>query len=365
MKDAADLAESTEYGRMSEPEDELVLERRGSCRGRSGSTGRRPATRSLRRSWAGSAPQLLAAEADPAYPHVVLTGTGDRAFCAGHGSARVRGRVEQNEGGRADFQAFNRLILGGGPDPGDRCGQGDGCRRRPRAAARLRLIVIAEGARSGLPEVKRGLFPGGGGVFIGTRMPLAIALELTLTGDTIDAAPRRCARPGERGRSAPTRCSRWRWAMPSASPRTDRLRLAATKELVRLAVFDASAAKARRARDCSRSIWASEDAQEGADSVRRDGASRSGRGAERWCVLRSAASYGPPEAVEVGEIDLSGARRRARCGYASRPPAVNFPDVLIVADEYQITVPPPFVPGSELAGVVIEIADGVTTLAGR
>ena len=30
------------------------------------------------------------------------------------------------------------------------------------------LIVLAEGARIGLPEVKRGLFPGGGGVFIGS-----------------------------------------------------------------------------------------------------------------------------------------------------------------------------------------------------
>jgi NADPH2:quinone reductase len=40
--------------------------------------------------------------------------------------------------------------------------------------------------------------------------------------------------------------------------------------------------------------------------------------------------------------------------------AVNFPDVLLVAGEYQIKVPPPFVPGSELAGEVVEVAGDVT-----
>ena len=43
--------------------------------------------------------------------------------------------------------------------------------------------------------------------------------------------------------------------------------------------------------------------------------------------------------------------------------AVNFPDVLLVANEYQIHVPPPFVPGSEFAGIVTELADGVDTVA--
>jgi NADPH2:quinone reductase len=39
--------------------------------------------------------------------------------------------------------------------------------------------------------------------------------------------------------------------------------------------------------------------------------------------------------------------------------AVNFPDVLIVADEYQVKVPAPFVPGSEFAGEVTEAASDV------
>lgn len=42
-----------------------------------------------------------------------------------------------------------------------------------------------------------------------------------------------------------------------------------------------------------------------------------------------------------------------------RGAAVNFPDVLVIADEYQMTAPLPFVPGSEFAGVVTEVADDV------
>jgi NADPH2:quinone reductase len=43
--------------------------------------------------------------------------------------------------------------------------------------------------------------------------------------------------------------------------------------------------------------------------------------------------------------------------------AVNFPDVLLIADEYQVSVPPPFVPGSEFAGVVIESAGDTSGFA--
>lgn len=42
--------------------------------------------------------------------------------------------------------------------------------------------------------------------------------------------------------------------------------------------------------------------------------------------------------------------------------AVNFPDVLLVAGEYQVELLPPFVPGSELAGVVVEVAPDVTSV---
>lgn len=50
------------------------------------------------------------------------------------------------------------------------------------------MVVAAEDARLGVPEVKRALVPGGGGaLLLGQRIPRAIALELLLTGDPITA----------------------------------------------------------------------------------------------------------------------------------------------------------------------------------
>jgi enoyl-CoA hydratase/carnithine racemase len=50
------------------------------------------------------------------------------------------------------------------------------------------LVVAADHVVFGLAEVKRGLMPGGGGTLLATRIPMAVALEITLTGDTIDCA---------------------------------------------------------------------------------------------------------------------------------------------------------------------------------
>ena len=72
--------------------------------------------------------------------------------------------------------------------------------------------------------------------------------------------------------------------------------------------------------------------------------------------------YGPPEIVRIEEFPsppLDRRHARVRVGAA----AVNFPDVLVVANQYQLTVPPPFVPGSEFAGVVVEVADDVAEVA--
>lgn len=50
----------------------------------------------------------------------------------------------------------------------------------------------------------------------------------------------------------------------------------------------------------------------------------------------------------------------AQLRVAVRAAAVNFPDVLIVANKYQVQVPAPFVPGSEFAGDVVEVGEGAT-----
>ena len=64
--------------------------------------------------------------------------------------------------------------------------------------------------------------------------------------------------------------------------------------------------------------------------------------------------YGPPEVLRVDQRPPpapSAGQARVRVEAA----AVNFPDVLLIADKYQVSVPPPFVPGSEFAGVVEEV----------
>src|SRR3954464_3916792 len=42
--------------------------------------------------------------------------------------------------------------------------------------------------------------------------------------------------------------------------------------------------------------------------------------------------------------------------------SLNFPDLLIVQNKYQFKPTPPFVPGSEYAGVVVAVGEGVTHL---
>jgi enoyl-CoA hydratase len=50
------------------------------------------------------------------------------------------------------------------------------------------LVVAANHAMFGIPEAKRGLIAGAGGLLrLPKRLPIAIALELAMTGDPIDA----------------------------------------------------------------------------------------------------------------------------------------------------------------------------------
>jgi NADPH:quinone reductase len=73
-------------------------------------------------------------------------------------------------------------------------------------------------------------------------------------------------------------------------------------------------------------------------------------------------AYGPPDIVRIEERQspgLEAGQVRVRVGAA----AVNFPDVLLIANEYQISVPPPFTPGSEFAGVITETGDAAGDFA--
>ena len=68
--------------------------------------------------------------------------------------------------------------------------------------------------------------------------------------------------------------------------------------------------------------------------------------------------YGPPEDLVLKELpDPTPAP--GTLVVRVRAAAVNFPDVLLIDGRYQLKIPPPFTPGSELAGDVIAVGDGV------
>ena len=69
--------------------------------------------------------------------------------------------------------------------------------------------------------------------------------------------------------------------------------------------------------------------------------------------------WGPPESLVVEELpDL-----RAAAGQVVidvKAASVNFPDLLIIQNQYQFKPPLPFTPGSEVAGVVREVGEGIS-----
>ncbi len=71
---------------------------------------------------------------------------------------------------------------------------------------------------------------------------------------------------------------------------------------------------------------------------------------------------GPPEALVVQEVDTPepGA---GQVRIAMKAAGVNYVDGLISAGRYQIKIPAPFVPGSEIAGVIDAVGDGVEGFA--
>jgi NADPH:quinone reductase len=71
--------------------------------------------------------------------------------------------------------------------------------------------------------------------------------------------------------------------------------------------------------------------------------------------------YGPPESLVVEDVP-SPAAGPGEVVLTVKAASLNFPDVLIIQNKYQVKPPLPFSPGSEVAGVVKAIGDGVTTV---
>jgi enoyl-CoA hydratase/carnithine racemase len=200
------------------------------------------------------------AEADPAIRVLVLTGTGDRAFCAGmdlRGFASGQGAMD-----RAAVETLQRFLRGQVGIPVVGAANATALAGGFELLLGCDVIVASSEAKFGLPEVKRGLFPAGNGTFLGTRIPLAIALELTLTGESIDAA-RAHALGLVNQVVAPHEVLDAALALAERIAANGPLAVAAIKELVRLAPVDYARAE-ERLRELQPAIFASEDAKEGA-----------------------------------------------------------------------------------------------------
>jgi enoyl-CoA hydratase/carnithine racemase len=120
---------------------------------------------------------------------VVITGAGDRAFCAGADLKERRGMTP--EAWARQHRVFERTArtLRELPKPllaaVNGVAAGGGC----EIALAADLIVAAEHARFGLPEVTLGIIPGTGGTqLLPRRLPRGLALQLLMTGELISAA---------------------------------------------------------------------------------------------------------------------------------------------------------------------------------
>jgi enoyl-CoA hydratase len=126
---------------------------------------------------------FAAAEHDDAVRVVVLTGAGDRVFCAGM-DLRAQGDERVPPPGSPGLEvlmnrcypkpvivAVNGAAMGGGFE----------------LVMASDLAVAADHATFGVPEVKRGVVGAGCSTRTAARVPPAIAYEMTLTGDPITA----------------------------------------------------------------------------------------------------------------------------------------------------------------------------------
>jgi enoyl-CoA hydratase/carnithine racemase len=125
-------------------------------------------------------------EADPTLRAVVLTGAGS-VFSAGADLKVVaQGGAAEIASGKGGFAGVvNRDF----PKPLIAAVNGPALAGGFEIVLSCDLVVAADSARFGIPEVKRGLMAAAGGLIrLPKRVPLAIALELAMTGDPIDSA---------------------------------------------------------------------------------------------------------------------------------------------------------------------------------
>ena len=208
---------------------------------------------------------------DDATQVVVLTGAGERIFCAGMDlrafSENRNQDPEEGGGGTGHEQTSSAPAYGLknlNPKPVIAAVNGAAVGGGFELVLSCDLVVAADTARFGLPEVKRGLLAGGGGTLLGTRLPLSLALEVALTGELIDAA--RAQQWGLVNRVVPAdELLEASLALAATIAANGPIAIRTTKELVRRAVLDDPKRGWATPEELAR-VFQSDDAKEGAQA---------------------------------------------------------------------------------------------------
>ena len=201
---------------------------------------------------------LTDAEFDDTVRVVVLTGAGDKAFCAGMDlKAFAEGGISPDKLPKPGLEVLVERVF---PKPVIAAVNGPALAGGFEIMLACDLVVAAEHAMFGIPEVKRGLVAAGGGTRLPRRIPLALALEFGLTGEPVDAA--RAQALGLVNRVVPAaRVRAEAIALAEAIAANGPLAIAATKELMWAEAGGLSLAEVQ-ARTAP--VFASDDAREGA-----------------------------------------------------------------------------------------------------
>jgi enoyl-CoA hydratase len=201
------------------------------------------------------------AEHDPEVRAVILTAVGDRAFCAG---MDLRAFAESGTPGPGDGPGLGVFMGRTYPKPLIAAVNGPAVAGGFELVLACDLVVAAEHATFGLPEVKRGLVAAGGGaILLPGRLPLAVALEFGLTGDAIDAA--RAHALGLVNRVVPAeQVLETALGLAEVIVANGPLAVQVTKQLMLEATGGNDAALRQRANELVAPVFASDDAREGA-----------------------------------------------------------------------------------------------------
>lgn len=197
---------------------------------------------------------VSAAVDDPEVRSIVVTGAGEKIFSAGMDLKAFAAGEDIAPVGRA-FKALREC-----PKPLIAAVNGAALAGGFEVVLAADLVVAAEHARFGIPEVKRGLVAAGGGTRLPTRIPLQIALEMGLTGEPLSAA--RAHELGLVNRVVPAdQVLDTALALAALVNANGPLAVQATK---RLMWEEVGPDTAERVREVTGPVFASEDAREGA-----------------------------------------------------------------------------------------------------